>query len=337
MSDENYKQYNEGFVSVSDGHEIYFAEHGNPEGIPLLLVHGGPGGRSYASNAAIADLDKFRVIRFDQRGTGNSTFEEQMRGQTIANQVQDIEALRIALDVEEFVLLGGSYGTTLSTYYRLNYPEHVQAHFMRALFYGDKAGAAHIAEGGGYGSAYARHAGTSSEAALVDAWQGYANYPAEVSQELAAMDLTTAYNILINADDPSVVREAGLRFDRMDTAIATALPRADLIGALDDDAEDSVNLTRLFMHFAANEFTYHSQQNMIIGLKSTENIPTTLIHGQRDYICPVHYAQTLKDACPNIDVQIIADAGHSMADAPLEKAMKNALRSYEVRKDCIPS
>lgn len=337
MSDENYKQYNEGFVSVSDGHEIYFAEHGNPDGIPLLLVHGGPGGRSYASNAAIADLDKFRVIRFDQRGTGNSRFEDQMRGQTIGNQVQDIEAIRLVLGVEEFVLLGGSYGTTLSTYYRLNYPENVQAHFMRALFYGDKAGAAHIAEGGGYGSAYARHAGTAHEDALVNAWQSYANYPAEISQDLARLDLTAAYNVLINSDDPSVVREAGLRFDRMDTAIVTALPRPDLIAALDDDVEDSVNLTRLFMHFAANEFTYHSQQNMIIGLKSTENIPTTLIHGARDYICPVRYAQALKEACPDVDVQIIADAGHSLADAPLEAAMKSALQAYGCNKVSIPS
>tara|TARA_R110002126_G_scaffold13118_3_gene56599 strand:- start:121854 stop:122855 length:1002 start_codon:yes stop_codon:yes gene_type:complete len=332
MDNNNFEQYNEGYVSVTDGHEIYFAEHGNPNGIPLLLVHGGPGGRSYAANAAIADLDKYRVIRFDQRGTGRSKFEDQMLGQTIADQVQDIEALRNHLGVNKFVLLGGSYGSTLSTYYRIHYPENVEAHFMRALFYGDKAGAEHIAEGGGYGGAYAYHAGTESEEALVDAWQSYADYPAEISEDLAVLSLTAAYSVLLNSDDPAVVQEAGLRFDRMDTAIATVRPQADLIQALDDAPEDSVNLARLFMHYAANEFTYHSQQNMVIGLMSTDNIPTTLIHGQRDFICPVRYAQTLKGACPNIDVQIIEDAGHSMADAPLERAMKSVLQGYNTTK-----
>ena len=134
MNDNNYKQYDEGYLSVGDGHDIYYAQHGNPNGVPLLLVHGGPGGRSYESNADIADLDVYRVIRYDQRGTGYSKYVDQMAGQTIANQVQDIEMLRRHLGVDQWVIAGGSFGATLSSYYRIAYPENVAAQYLRAMF-----------------------------------------------------------------------------------------------------------------------------------------------------------------------------------------------------------
>lgn len=326
MNDNNYKQYDEGYLSVGDGHDIYYAQHGNPNGVPLLLVHGGPGGRSYESNADIADLDVYRVIRYDQRGTGYSKYVDQMAGQTIANQVQDIEMLRRHLGVDQWVIAGGSFGATLSSYYRIAYPENVAAQYLRAMFYGDKAGAKHIAEGGGYGGAYARHVGTAAETPLVEAWQDYANYPEQIDSRLKGTDLISAYMQLMSHENPEVVKEAGLRFDRMDTSIVTATPSEALIASLDDKPQDSINLTRMFFHYSQNEYTYHGQQNIIVGLASTSNIPTVLVHGKRDYICPVRNAETLAGACPEVDVRLIDNAGHSMADEPLKEAMVTALK-----------
>ena len=329
MSDQN-SQYDEGFVDVGDGHQIYYAQHGNPNGVPIVYVHGGPGARTYPSNAALVDLTKYRFIRFDQRGTGLSQYTEQLKGQTIANQVQDMEALRQALNIDKWVLFGGSYGTTLSTHYRIAYPENVSAHVMRAIFFGDEAGARHIAEGGGYGAAYARHAGTNHETTLVDPWLDYANYPEQVDPALKQADFITAYNQLMNCGDPAVEEKAGLYFDRMDTAIATALPNAALIGALDDTPEESINLTRLFFHYACHEFNAHGQKNMIAGLNATAEIPTTLIHGKRDFICPVRNAEAVKAQCPNVNVVLVDDAGHSLADQPLHTAVTKVLKGLTI-------
>ncbi|MAH06147.1 MAG: hypothetical protein CL561_11380 [Alphaproteobacteria bacterium] len=315
--DDNNAQYDEGFVDVGDGHQIYYGQHGNPYGVPIVYVHGGPGARTYPSNAALVDLTKYRFIRFDQRGTGLSQYTEQLKGQTIANQVQDMEALRNHLNVDKWVLFGGSYGTTLSSHYRIAYPENVSAHVMRAMFFGDEEGARHISDGGGYGAAYAVHSDTLNEATLVDPWLAYTNSPQTIDPALKYVDFITAYNQLMNCGDPNVETQAGLIFDRMDTAIATAVPNSALINALDETPEESLNLTRLFFHYAQNEFTPHCKRNILAGLNATSHIPTTLIHGKRDFICPVRNAEAVKAACPDVKVVLVDNAGHSLADKPL--------------------
>tara|TARA_R110002124_G_scaffold64985_2_gene177787 strand:- start:605166 stop:606170 length:1005 start_codon:yes stop_codon:yes gene_type:complete len=326
--DSNFQQFNEGFVDVGQGHSIYFAQHGNPEGIPLVLVHGGPGGQSYASNVSIADLDRYNIIRFDQRGTGKSQYIDQMNGQTIANQVQDMEGLRIHLGIDSWVMLGGSYGTTLSSHYRINYPENVSAHFMRAIFFGDTDGAEHIAGGGGV--IQARNATQSSRAMRIldQAWLDYVSFPNIAGVPYGTMPLLAAYNMLINHSDPAIVKEAGLRFDRMDTSIATALPNMDLIAGLDATPEESVNLTRLFCHYAQSEFNESGRARIVAGLQATKQIPTALIHGKQDYICPVNNAEFVKANCPEIVVRLVDDAGHSLADAPMYSAVKTVLKNY---------
>lgn len=324
--EEETQKFNEGYVPVSDGHEIYFAEHGNPEGVPLLLIHGGPGGRSYPSNAQIADLEKYRVIRFDQRGTGKSKYSDQMAGQAIDHQVQDIEALRQALNIDQFVLMGGSYGTTLSCHYRAAYPENVSAHIMRALFFGDKDGADYIAEGGAYGFAMAKFVLTKHENILVPLWNEYVQYPASVDPSLNDLSLVDAYNVLLNSEDQNIVQEAALRFDRMDTSLVTAIPSKDIIDELDETPQDSVNLSRLFFHFAKHAFNDHGKKNITSILNNTPSIQTILIHGKEDYICPVRNAIHIAKSCPSVDVRIVEGAGHSPADEALAIAMKDTLK-----------
>jgi proline iminopeptidase len=328
IDDNNFEQFNEGLLDVGQGHQIYYAQHGNPEGIPLVLVHGGPGGQSYASNAGIADLDKYRLIRFDQRGTGKSQYTDQMAGQTIAHQVQDMEALRTHLDIDSWVMLGGSYGTTLSSHYRINYPENISAHFMRAIFFGDKDGAEHIADGGGILHARSMSRDSGAMRMLDKAWLDYISFPNKQGGRYNSMPLLAAYSKLINHSDPEIVKEAGLRFDRMDTAIATAVANTELIESLDATPEESVTLTRLFCHYTQNEFNEYGRERIIAGLQATKKIPTVLIHGKQDYICPVSNAEFVQNNCPNVDVQLVDDAGHSLADAPMLDAVKVALKTY---------
>jgi pimeloyl-ACP methyl ester carboxylesterase len=163
---------------------------------------------------------------------------------------------------------------------------------------------------------------------LDKAWLDYITFPDKQGGGYGSMPLLAAYNKLINHSDPEIVQEAGLCFDRMDTAIATAVANSDLIKGLDATPEESITLTRLFCHYAQSEFNEHGRARIIAGLQATTQIPTMLIHGKQDYICPVENAEYVQDNCPDVEVQLVDDAGHSLADAPMLGAVKVALKTY---------
>jgi proline iminopeptidase len=128
------KPYKRHQLKVSDLHELYLDEAGNPAGIPVLFVHGGPGGACDSSSRRFYDPAVFRIITFDQRGCGRSTPHGELKDNTTQDLIADIEAIRVYLHVDDWVLFGGSWGSTLSLLYAQQYPKHVRALILRGIF-----------------------------------------------------------------------------------------------------------------------------------------------------------------------------------------------------------
>jgi proline iminopeptidase len=327
-----YRQYNEGFVDVGEGHQIYFAEHGNPTGIPLLVFHGGPGGSTSPEHAELADLGTYRLIRFDQRGTGKSKYSDQMSGQTILKQVNDVENLRQHLGIERWALFGGSYGSTLSSYYRIAHYERVIGHVMLGMFFGDQRGTVHLTEGGGYASATNANSQDQERLlALKDVWDDYASFPQDVDSKYEGVKLVDAYKELVNHEDASIVEAASIRFDRMDISIVTNKLDIELLRSVYSSPNESVTLSRLFFHYATDQFCEGRKEEIITGLRATKSIPTFLVHGGKDHICPVSNAHDISENCPDIAVSIITEAGHSADDRKSISAIESALGGIALR------
>jgi proline iminopeptidase len=288
--------YRTGMLRVSDPHEIYFEESGNPRGKPVLFVHGGPGGSTQPGQRRFFDPSAYRIVLFDQRGCGRSRPFASLVDNTTWDLVADMERLREHLGVERWMLFGGSWGSTLSLAYAQTHPDRVTELVLRGIFLLRKREIDWFYQRG-------------ADAIFPDAWEDYVA-PIPVAER---DDLLRAYHARLTSDDPAVRQAAATAFSVWEGRTSSLLSRRDIIEL---SARDEVALarSRIECHYFVHGGFFAQDGQLLCDVDRIRHIPTVIVQGRYDVVCPVDSAWALHRAFPEADLRIVADAGHAATE-----------------------
>lgn len=286
-----------GRLRVSDLHEIYFEESGNPEGKPVVFVHGGPGGGTEARQRRFFDPRAYRVVLFDQRGCGRSTPHASLEENTTWHLVADMEALRAHLGIERWQVFGGSWGSTLALAYAEKHPERVTELILRGIFLLRPQEIAWFYQRG-------------ADALFPDAWEDFLAPIPEAERH----NLLMAYHRRLLGPDPEAQRAAARAWSVWEGRTSCLLPNQELIAKTQGEAF-ALAFARIECHYFANGGFFTSENQLIEDVHRIRHIPTVIVQGRYDVVCPPESAWALHRAFPEADLRIVPDAGHSALEA----------------------
>ncbi|WP_370458902.1 prolyl aminopeptidase [Aggregicoccus sp. 17bor-14] len=298
--------YRTGRLRVSALHELYFEESGNPQGKPVVFVHGGPGGGTEPKHRRFFDPKAYRIVLVDQRGCGQSTPHAELEENTTWHLVADLEQLREHLGIGKWQVFGGSWGSTLALAYAQKHPERVTELVLRGIFLLRKQEIDWFYQRG-------------CSALFPDAWEGYlAPIP-----EAERGDLLHAYHRRLTGPDPKVRQEAARAWSVWEGSTSCLLPNADLIARTGGD-EFSLAFARIECHYFVNRGFMRSDTQLLEDVPKMRHIPGVIVQGRYDVVCPMESAWALHRAWPEADLKIIADAGHSANEPGITSALVEA-------------
>lgn len=300
--------YDEGYLKVSALHSLWYAQFGNPEGVPVVVVHGGPGFGCSPRDMRFFDPTYYRIILFDQRGAVRSLPFGEMTENTTQDLIADMEKLRQHMGVEKWLLFGGSWGSALSVLYGEAHPDRCLGFILRGVF-------------------LATHAQTAQ------VWYGMRDHYPEVWEEFVSFvpenergDLLQAFHKRINHPDPQIHLPAARAFMKYDLSCAFALqpPPVELL----NDDRVIVGTTRTFVHYCMNNLFLRDNQ-LLDELSRITHLPAIIVHGRFDTICRPLSAYTLHKQWPGSQLIIVPDAGHSAAEPGIVKSLVGATESMK--------
>ena len=302
------KPYARHKLSVDSVHTLYVEECGNPSGIPILFVHGGPGAGASKTDRRYFDPEKYRIIIFDQRGSGRSTPHAELENNTTSQLIEDIEKIREHLSVEKWVLFGGSWGSTLSLLYAQAYPDTILALILRGIFLCRKADIHWFYQHG------AHHV-------FPDYWGDFIK-PIEESRR---DNILAAYYEKLTGENELAKMAAAKAWSLWEGRCATLRPSVEVVNAF-SEAHLAVSLARIEAHYFIND-SFIEENQIIKNADALEKIPGIIVHGRYDMVCPLDNAFTLHQVWPNAELQIIRDAGHSSREPGIVDALVRATNS----------
>ena len=297
--------YSTGMLAVSQRHTIAWECSGNPDGIPVIVIHGGPGGGSQPSYRRYFDPQKWNIIQFDQRGCGQSTPYADLEENTTMDLVSDIEALREHFGIDTWHVFGGSWGSTLSLIYGQNHPKRVRSFILRGIFMCRKSelhwfyqdGASHV---------------------FPDAFEPYYNHIPEDEQGA----LIPAYYKRLTDEDVEVRRAAAKEWTRWEMATSRLFPDPSYLEKA-EDLDFAVAFARIECHYFINQI-FVEEAYILNNSSIIEHIPAVIVQGRYDMVCPVKSAWELHKKLPSSELIIVPDAGHSMGEVSIAKSLVDA-------------
>ena len=282
-----------GFIQVSDIHNIYWEESGNPVGKPVIFVHGGPGGGVSADTRRFFNPDKYRIIQFDQRGCGKSTPHACVEENTTWDLIADMELIREQLNVDKWQVFGGSWGSTLALVYAIKHPNRVTELVLRGIFLLRKAELAWFYQ---YGASQI----------FADAWQPYYTFIPEDERH----DLMTAYQKRLFGEDKEQQLAAARHWSVWEGSTCHMIPDPQHIEDTADD-EFALAFARIENHYFMNNGFFEHENWILDNADKIRDIPTIIIQGRYDVVCPMTTAYDLKAHLPDSELIIVPEAGHS--------------------------
>ena len=283
-------------LRVDDLHEIYFEESGNPQGRPVVFVHGGPGGGTEPKQRRYFDPERYRIVLFDQRGCGRSTPHASLERNTTWHLVADMEAIRERLGLERWMLFGGSWGSTLSLAYALRHPERVTALVLRGIFFLRRREIDWFYQEG-------------ASRIFPDAWEAYL---AEIPPAERG-DLLAAYHRRLTADDPATRIRAARAWSVWEGSTSRLFPDPELIARTGEDTF-AIAFARIECHYFVNRGFLESDGWLLAQAGRLRGIPGVIVQGRYDVVCPMESAWALHRAWPEAQLRIVPDAGHSASE-----------------------
>ncbi|QKT03192.1 prolyl aminopeptidase [Ectothiorhodospiraceae bacterium 2226] len=282
-------------LAVEPPHELHVEESGNPHGIPVLFVHGGPGAGCEPYHRRFFDPERYRIVLFDQRGCGRSTPHAELAGNTSQALVADMERIRTHLGIDRWVLFGGSWGSTLSLLYAQTHPERVRALVLRGIFlcrpreidwfYQD--GASRI---------------------FPDAWEDFIAPIPEGEREA----LVPAYHRRLTSDNELARMQAAKAWSHWEGATST-LRGSRAVQDHFDKPYTALSLARIECHYFLNDSFLAPDQLLRDALRLAD-IPGVIVQGRYDVVCPMESAWALHKAWPRAELVVVPDAGHSASE-----------------------
>jgi len=289
------KPYRTGYLQVSEVHELYYEESGNPHGKPAVFVHGGPGGGTDGKMRSFFDPKRYRIILFDQRGCGKSRPHASLVDNTTWHLVADMEKLREHLGIERWLVFGGSWGSTLGLAYAETHPERVTELVLRGIFLLRRWEIEWFYQNpGGAGALYP------------DLWE---HYVAPIPENQRS-DMVGAYYKLLTSEDPKVLGKAAQAWSVLEGATSYLNMNPDYVAKFEQD-DYAAAFARIECHYFVNKGFFKTDAQLLEDVGRIRHIPAVIVQGRYDVICPMKSAWDLHRAWPEADLRIIPDAGHA--------------------------
>jgi proline iminopeptidase len=302
--------FNQGMLSVSPIHTIYYEESGNPKGKPVVFVHGGPGGGSDPKHRRFFDPKRYRIVLFDQRGCGRSTPHANLEDNTTWSLVADMEKLREKLAIDKWQVFGGSWGSTLALAYAETHPERVTELVLRGIFLLRRWELDWFYQGG-------------TSRMFPDAWAKYL----EPIPEAERGDLMAAYHKRLTSPDPAVALAAARAWSIWEGSTSCLLPDIELVNKMGGDLF-ALAFARIECHYFVNKGFMKREDQLLRNVRRIRHIPGVIVQGRYDVVCPMRTAWDLHVAWPEAEFEVIADAGHSALEPGTTDALVRATDRY---------
>lgn len=297
--------YAQGWLDLAPPHRMYWEELGNPAGIPVVFLHGGPGAGASAAHRRFFDPAAFRIVVFDQRGAGRSHPHGSIADNTTAHLVADIETLRMARGIDAWIVFGGSWGSTLALAYAQAHPTAVRALVLRGIFLSRKLELDWFLYG-------MRHV-------FPEAWRDFAGFLPPEERD----DLLLGYHRRLIDPDPSIHLPAARAWSAFEGQCSTLLPSPETVASFNDDAK-ALGLARIEAHYFRHG-CFLADGALLAGIDRIRTIPTTIVQGRYDMVCPILSADDLARAWPEARYIVVPDAGHSAMEPGIRAALVGAM------------
>lgn len=307
--------YASGHLDTGDGHQIYYEECGRRDGLPVLIIHGGPGGGCSPLMRRYHDPSRYRIILFDQRGCGRSRPHASLENNTTWHLIADMELLRERLGVTRWQLFGGSWGSTLALAYAIEHPDRVLGLILRGIFLMRQREIDWFYKDGCnwlFPDAYAELAG--------------------VVREDERDDLVGAFHRRLTGDNAAERLEAAKAWSRWEATTLSLRSDPARIRAFASDSY-ALAFARIESHYFVNRGFFERDDHILQGSGRLSALPITIVHGRFDVVTPLRNAWDLKEAAPHCDLRIIPAVGHAMSEPALAGALVEATRGFAARSD----
>ncbi len=299
----------QGFLSVGNLHQLYYETQGNKEGIPVLFLHGGPGGNTNPRDLDFFDLDKFFVILFDQRGTGKSKPFGALEHNTTQYLIEDCKQLLDFLHIEKALLFGGSWGSTLSLLFSIAYPTYVSGMILRGVFLATKASRAFCEQG-------------LSKQEFPQKWERLKSLVPEshVNQVLEY------YQDQILKGDPDAQYIHAYEWERYCLSLS-------IDGITDEvvkskmESFNGAEKVRLLMYYTQHDF-FIPENHILDNTQKIPAVPISIVHGKNDWLCRPNFAELLQENLPSTTLHLV-EGGHSAYDPAISVKLKEVLNGWK--------
>ena len=303
--------YDSGMLELEPPHRMYYEQSGNPRGVPVVFLHGGPGAGASPVHRQFFDPAFYRIVVLDQRGAGRSTPLGCLENNTTPRLIADLEKLRRALQVERWLVFGGSWGSTLALAYAEEHPGRCLGLVLRGIFLCRPSEIDWFLYG--------------LKAIFPEAWRAFAGFLPEAERG----DLLTAYHRRLVDPDPLVHLPAALSWSVYEGSCSTLLPNPALVA---DFATDRValGLARIEAHYFVNGI-FLPPDSLLRNVRALAGVPGVIVQGRYDIVCPPVSADDLHQAWPEAEYTIVPDAGHSAFEPGLRSRLIAATEAFKTK------
>jgi len=305
--------FDSGTLEVSDIHSVYYERVGNPDGIPVVFLHGGPGGGLIPMYRQFFDPSAYHIVLFDQRGSGKSTPHAELRENTTWDLISDIEKLREKFGIDKWFVFGGSWGSTLSLAYGIDHPSRCLGLVLRGIFLTRRRELDWFYQ---YGA---------SEI-FADFWERFRDEIPEDEQD----NFMTAYYKRLTSDDEDTRLSAARAWSVWEGSTSKLYPDKDLMDHW-EGAHEALSLARIECHYFMNNSFFPSENYLIENVDKIRHIPTVIVQGRYDVVCPMASAWELHNAFPEAEFVLVPDAGHSVSEPGITSALVEAMDRFKTK------
>lgn len=303
------KPYQEHKLKVDDTHTLHVEESGNKDGQPVIFLHGGPGGGCIDENRSFFSPDHYRIILFDQRGSGKSTPHASLENNTTQDLIADIEKIRSHLKLDRFILFGGSWGSTLALCYAIKNPKHVEAMILRGVFLCRKQDIHWFYQDG-------------ASRIFPNEFEEFKNHiPAYKRDNL----LKAYYDLLTGSDE--LAKMSAAKYWSGWEAVCSTLEKCEKNEKHFTEAHVALSMARIETHYFMNNI-FLAENYILDNISKVQDIPGIIVHGRYDIVCPLDNATALHAAWPKSELHIVRTAGHSTKEPGIVNALVHATNQF---------
>jgi len=296
--------FREGTLALDPPHVMRWEECGNPQGAPVVFLHGGPGAGVWPAHRRFFDPRLWRIVLFDQRGAGRSAPLGELSNNTTQHLVADVERLRVHLGIERWAVFGGSWGSTLALAYAEAHPGRVVSLTLRGIFFGRQTEIDWFVR--------------EMRWVFPENWRDFAGHIPQAERG----DLLAAYHRRLTHPDPAIHMPAARAWSLYEGSCSTLLPDPEREKTFGDPVV-ALGIARIEAHYFVNR-CFMGETELLDGVDRIRRIPAVIVQGRYDMVCPIATADELHRAWPEAEYVVVPDAGHAAGEPGIRTALMDA-------------